>query len=79
MKDLVVLKANEDLLNKIHKRVADRILERLDDPESDINDLNTAIKFLKDNNIKADPEFNPTVKQVQHKVDVQKLPFTKSE
>lgn len=80
MNDVKVLKANEDLLNKIHKKVADRILERLDSDEVDDSDLNLAIKFLKDNNIKADPSFNPTVAAIQNKaVDVKKLPFKTEE
>lgn len=80
MSDAKPLKANEDLLNRIHRKVADRILANLDNPDAEGDAINQAIRFLKDNNIKADPEFNPTVAQISEKtgkVDVKKLPFAK--
>lgn len=76
MIDTKVLKANEDLLNKIHRRIADKLLEKLESDEVADSDIALAIKFLKDNNIKADPEFNPSVAKLQNQtVDVKKLPF----
>jgi len=76
MSDPKVLKANEDLLNQIHRKVADRILKDLENEECDNDTLNIAIRFLKDNNIKADPAFNPSVVKVLDRVvDVKKLPF----
>lgn len=70
------LKANEDVLNKLHKRIADKLLANLESDECTLDDINAAMKFLKDNNIKADLEFNSTVKQIEAKVeDVKKLPF----
>lgn len=71
-----VLKANEDVLNQIHSLVASNILKRLESGEVDASDIALAIKFLKDNNVQAELEFNSTVKQIQNEVvEVKKLPF----
>lgn len=71
-----VLKANEDVLNQIHSLVANNILKRLESGEVDASDIALAIKFLKDNNVQAELEFNSTVKQIQNEVvEVKKLPF----
>jgi len=43
-------KASVDVLNLLHNRVAQTLLENLDDPKV----LSQAIKFLKDNEITAD-------------------------
>lgn len=71
-----ILKANEDVLNQIHSLVASNILKRLESGEVDASDIALAIKFLKDNNVQAELEFNSTVKQIQNEVvEVKKLPF----
>lgn len=75
-------KATETDLNEIHALVAQIIKKSLAKEEVSEKDLATAIKFLKDNNISADMEFNPnlgslktTYDEVQHKVVSKTLPF----
>ena len=70
------LRANEDILAQLHARVAQALLENIDDPDNGVAYINAAIKFLKENNIKADLDFNDTVKELDNKVeDVKNLPF----
>jgi hypothetical protein len=74
------LRANEEKLAELHAKVAESISKGLDDPEKELAYLGLALKFLKDNEIKADLEFNKTVKAIDSKVvDVKKLPFSTKE
>jgi hypothetical protein len=71
------LRANEEKLAELHAKVADSISRGLDDPEKEVAYLGLALKFLKDNEIKADLQFNKSVAAIQDKVvDVKKLPFS---
>ena len=47
-------KATEDLLNSLHEAVANTLLKRIEAGEVSAQELNAAIKFLKDNGIEAD-------------------------
>ena len=50
-------KAQLSVLEELHNKVAEELMKNLDDPKA----LNTAIKFLKDNNITVDlQESKPT-------------------
>lgn len=74
-----IKKANETLLGKIHGLVAKKIIKTLEGDEVTPQDLAQAIKFLKDNNISADMEFNDSLgavkKALDEKVDAKTLPF----
>lgn len=68
-------KANQEMMAKIHEKLAKRILAKLDDPECTPQDFAQAIKFLKDNNVIADPELNADLQKINDRVNVQTLPF----
>lgn len=69
-------KAKQDRLAELHAKVAEKILSLLDDPETVVQGCTLAIKFLKDNNVLADPELNDALNQIENKmVEVSKLPF----
>ena len=68
-------KATQESLGALHAKVADKILSMLDDPEKEAQGLVLAIKFLKDNNIQADPAYNELLNQVEQRVDATRLPF----
>jgi len=71
-----VVKANSDVLNMLHQMVAQDLIARLNSGEASVQDVNAAIKFLKDNNVTADIEFNKPLKQVEQAVTpVGELPF----
>jgi hypothetical protein len=74
-------KANESLMNTIHGLVAKQIIKTLEGDEITPQDLAQAIKFLKDNNVSADMEFNASLTSVgkaleaANKVNAKALPF----
>ena len=68
-------KATQEVLSDLHGKVAEKILEKLSSDECSAQDLAQAIKFLKDNNIQADLEFNPSLQEIEKRIDVQSLPF----
>ena len=68
-------KATSDTLGSLHAKVAEKILKMLDNPDKEAQGLVLAIKFLKDNNIQADVEFNETMAQLERRIDAVKLPF----
>jgi hypothetical protein len=68
-------KASQDKLAELHGKVAEKLLKMIESDEATPQDLAQAIKFLKDNNIQADLEFNETLQQLEKRVDATKLPF----
>lgn len=68
-------KAKQDTLALLHEKVAKKLLEMVNNPDATAQDIAQAIKFLKDNNIQADPELNDAVGKLKEEVDVLKLPF----
>lgn len=68
-------KASQDVLAKLHQKVAERLLLLMDKDEITPQELAQVIKFLKDNNIQADPDLNEAVMQLVDKVDATTLPF----
>jgi hypothetical protein len=71
-----VLKANNDEMNELHQMVAQKLKRMLSDPECTVQDINAAIKFLKDNNVTADIEFNRPLRQLEQEITpVGELPF----
>ena len=49
-------RATEELLAELHKVVATGLIAKLSSDEASAADMNAAIKFLKDNDITAEPE-----------------------
>ena len=45
----------EDALKELHKRLAERLLERIKEKDVKASDLNVARQFLRDNNIDCVP------------------------
>lgn len=68
-------KATQEKLGELHAKVAEKILNMLNDPEKESQGLVLAIKFLKDNNIQADPAYNEIMNKLEQRVDVTRLPF----
>lgn len=68
-------KASQDTLSELHAKVAEKILKLMDDEETVVQGLTLAIKFLKDNNVQADPDLNDAVSKIKEKVDTARLPF----
>jgi predicted type IV restriction endonuclease len=73
-------KGTEDKLSDLHGLVTEKIIDMV--KHSALNDykaLEVALKFLKDNNIKADMEFNESLQELEQsiktKVNVSLLPF----
>ena len=49
---------NQDIMNQLHRLLAETLTARVKDPEAKTGDLNVARQFLKDNNIDALPVEN---------------------
>lgn len=70
------LKANEDLLNGLHQMVAQDLIKKIRTGEATVQELNAAIKFLKDNDITADVQFSKPLQALEGEVtEVGELPF----
>jgi len=75
-----VLKANNDEMNELHQMVAQKLKRMLSDPECTVQDINAAIKFLKDNNVTADIEYSQPLQMLEQEVTpVGELPFLDEE
>jgi len=75
-----VLKANNDEMNELHQMVAQKLKRMLSDPECTVQDINAAIKFLKDNNVTADIEYSKPLQMLEQEVTpVGELPFIEEE
>ena len=73
-------KGTEEKLSELHGLVADKISTLVKSADSEnLKVLELAMKFLKDNNIKADMEFNESLQDLESamktKVNVSLLPF----
>lgn len=68
-------KATQDTLALLHQKVAEKLLKLVEGAEVSPQELAQAIKFLKDNNIQADPDLNEAVMKLAEKVDTALLPF----
>lgn len=69
-------KANEDLLNGLHQLVAQSLIARISSGEATPQELNAAIKFLKDNDVTADIEYSRPLAALESEVaKVGELPF----
>ena len=74
------LKADSDLMNELHQMIAQDLIKRLKAKDCTIQEVAAAIKFLKDNDVTADPEFNPPLRQVENELPpVGELPFVEDE
>jgi hypothetical protein len=49
-------RATESTLNELHSIIAKELIKRINSGDATTQDLNAAIKFLKDNNIEAEFE-----------------------
>ena len=47
------MSSQKELMEMLHKVLAEQLLARVSDPEATASDLNVARQFLKDNNIEA--------------------------
>lgn len=75
-KKLIASKANEDMLNTLHQMVAQDLIRRVASGDADIKDIQAAIKFLKDNDVTADVQFNNKLKELEGEVTpIGELPF----
>jgi hypothetical protein len=73
-------KASEDLLNGLHQMVAQDLINRIQSGEASIQEVNAAIKFLKDNDVTADITFNKPLAALEGQVaTVGELPFISEE
>lgn len=73
-------KATEEKLSELHGIIAEKLTKALKSPELDLKALDLAMRFLKDNKIQADIEFNEDLQTLAdsiNKVDVTTLPFPK--
>lgn len=64
-------RATEDTLGNLHGLIAEKLIEKIKDGKATTADFNTAIKFLKDNNIEAgeDNEGLSTLKDILPDLD----------
>ena len=75
-----VLKANNDMLNQLHSMVAQHLIKQIASGEATIQEIAAATKFLKDNNVTADVEFNQPLRQLEQEVTpTVELPFLSDE
>lgn len=58
-------KANTEVMDKLHGLVAKKLIEKIESGEANSSDYSVAIKFLKDNNVLADPSLNETLQKLQ--------------
>ena len=71
-----ILKADEDLLNGLHQMVAQDLIRKIKSGEATVQELNAAIKFLKDNDVTADIAFNKPIHALEGAItEVGELPF----
>tara|TARA_Y100000816_G_scaffold78312_1_gene53256 strand:+ start:3426 stop:3647 length:222 start_codon:yes stop_codon:yes gene_type:complete len=61
---------SEEKLKELHGVLANKLLERVKDPEVKSSDLNVARQFLKDNNIDAVPTQDSPLQKL-----IEELPF----
>lgn len=69
-------KATQELLNKLHARLAEALLERIESGEAKAADLAAAVRFLADNGVRNIPTGDDSGLQDELK---KLLPFTPAE
>lgn len=73
-------KATEELLDQLHGLVAKDLIDKIKSGEATAQDLGAAIRFLKENNVQADPSENKNLGELYETVtSVEDLPFTVGE
>ncbi|MAD98968.1 MAG: hypothetical protein Unbinned200contig1002_19 [Prokaryotic dsDNA virus sp.] len=73
-------KATEELLDQLHGLVAKDLIDKIKSGEATAQDLGAAIRFLKENNVQADPTENKNLGELYETVTaVEDLPFTVGE
>lgn len=68
------MSATSDLLNLLHERLGEHLLERLESGEATAAEVGQAVKFLKDNGIEAIPKPHNPLGQLS--TSMSNLPFT---
>lgn len=58
--------ATEDILGMLHEAVAQDLIDKIKSGEATAQELNAAIKFLKDNGIEALPTENSKLDKLMH-------------
>jgi len=64
---------SDDKLKELHALLAEKLLDKVRDPECKASDMNVARQFLKDNNIDAIPVDNSPLKSL-----MDELPFNEA-
>lgn len=70
-------KASGDSMSRLHGLVAQKLIDKIESGEATAADFGVAIKFLKDNNVLADPSLNDTLGKLQKALEKETtvLPF----
>lgn len=68
-------KASNKQMEELHELVAKKLKKMVESDEATAADISVAIKFLKDNNVMADPDLNSTIEELKKTVDTKTLPF----
>ena len=73
-------KANEDMMNTLHQLIAKDLITRIQSGDATVQEINAAIKFLKDNEVTADVSLNRPLQMLEGTVtDIKELPFDDEE
>jgi len=75
----ITKRADEDLLNTLHQLIAKDLIARIQSGDASVQEVSAAIKFLKDNDVVADIEYNQPLKMLEQTVDIKELPFDTEE
>lgn len=80
MKMSDIKKANEEMLHSLHYMTALKIAQMLKEaegePELMLKVLREARGFLKDNNVAADIDHTPVLREIDNEVNIAELPFS---
>ena len=68
-------KATSKDMAELHDLVARKLKQMVSNNKATAADLSVAIKFLKDNNVMADPDLNSAIDELKKAVDTKTLPF----
>ena len=70
-------KATEDTLNELHGLIGKTIMQLIKEDPTNMKAIDLGLKYLKDNAVAADLEYNEALQEVKQLVDVNTLPFPK--
>ena len=74
------MKGNEELLDQLHGLLTEELINKLKSGEATPADYSAVIRFLKDNDVTADINFNKGLQNLQEEVVViSELPFEVAE